>query len=41
MVWCLINLSGEPGLAHSDPAYPVHEAVQGRSFDRRVRCPTP
>ena len=21
MVWCLINLSGEPGVAHSDPTY--------------------
>ena len=23
MVWCLINLSGEPGAAHSDPTYPL------------------
>ena len=21
MVWCLINLSGEPGAAHSDPTF--------------------
>src|SRR2546425_11490627 len=38
MVWCLINLSGEPGAAHSDPTFPPTATHKERNLYAQNHC---